>query len=104
MLGGVREKLTACKNHRINRVILPLSNKKNVKKLPEEFKKGFTIFYVTNIEQLHHICFDLDSNATEFSKVREMGVEIDQYEADEFMDNVINHEQVWDENLIEELG
>jgi len=49
-IGGVREKLTACKNHRINRVILPLSNKKNVKKLPEEFKKGFTIFYVTNIE------------------------------------------------------
>ena len=56
-IGGVREKLTACKNHRINRVVLPLSNKKNVKKLPEEFKKGFTIFYVTNIDQLHHICF-----------------------------------------------
>lgn len=49
-IGGVREKLTACKNHRINRVLLPLSNKKNVKKLPEEFKRGFTIFYVTNIE------------------------------------------------------
>ena len=48
-IGGVREKLTACKNHQISRVILPLSNKKNVKKLPEEFKKGFTIFYVTNI-------------------------------------------------------
>jgi len=49
-IGGVREKLTACKNHQISRVILPLSNKKNVKKLPEEFKKGFTIFYVTNID------------------------------------------------------
>lgn len=49
-IGGVREKLTACKNHQISRVILPLSNKKNVKKLPEEFKKGFTIFYATNID------------------------------------------------------
>jgi len=49
-IGGVREKLTACKNHRISRVVLPLSNKKNVKKLPDEFKKGFTIFYVNNIE------------------------------------------------------
>jgi len=49
-IGGVREKLTACKNHQISRVVLPLSNKKNVKKLPEEFKKGFTIFYVRNTE------------------------------------------------------
>ncbi len=37
-IGGVREKLTACKNHDISRVILPASNKKNVKKLPQEFK------------------------------------------------------------------
>lgn len=50
-IGGVREKLTACKNHNISRVILPHSNKKHVKKLPDEFKKGFTIFYVKNIEQ-----------------------------------------------------
>lgn len=49
-IGGVREKLTACKNHNITRVVLPMSNKKNVKKLPDDFKKGFTIFYVQNIE------------------------------------------------------
>jgi len=48
-IGGVREKLTACKNHEISRVILPLSNRKHVTQLPDEFKKGFTIFYVTNI-------------------------------------------------------
>lgn len=48
-IGGVREKLTACKNHNISRVVLPISNRKNVKKLPEEFKKGFTIYYVSNI-------------------------------------------------------
>jgi ATP-dependent Lon protease len=56
-IGGVREKLTACKNHNITRVILPLSNKKHVKKLPSEFKKGFTIYYVQNITQLHAVCF-----------------------------------------------
>lgn len=56
-IGGVREKLTACKNHDITRVILPLSNKKHVSKLPIEFKKGFTIYYVKNIEQLHAVCF-----------------------------------------------
>ena len=56
-IGGVREKLTACKNHQITRVVLPLSNKKNVSKLPDEFKRGFTIFYVTNTNQLFNICF-----------------------------------------------
>ena len=49
-IGGVREKLTACKNHNITRVILPASNAKHVKKLPDDFKKGFTIYYVNNIK------------------------------------------------------
>lgn len=57
-IGGVREKLTACKNHQITRVILPLSNKKHVAQLPEEFKRGFTIFYVKNIQQVYKICFE----------------------------------------------
>ncbi len=57
-IGGVREKLTACKNHQISRVVLPLSNKKHVAQLPEEFKRGFTIFYVKNINQVYKICFD----------------------------------------------
>ena len=102
-IGGVREKLTACKNHQISRVILPLSNKKNVKKLPEEFKKGFTIFYVTNIDQLYNICFNTDTNQKDFSKLEEIGVEIEQHESDTFMDEVLNHEKIWETNLIEDL-
>ena len=76
-IGGVREKLTACKNHQIKRVILPLSNKKNVTKLPDEFKKGFTIFYITNIDQLYQICFCTDQNASDFTNLEEIGVNID---------------------------
>lgn len=102
-IGGVREKLTACKNHRINRVILPLSNKKNVKKLPEEFKKGFTVFYVTNIEQLYHICFELEPTSKDFAALEELGVDIEQFEEDEFMDRVLNHEVVDEHTSIEEL-
>lgn len=64
-IGGVREKLTACKNHNITRVILPASNKKHVRKLPEEFKKGFTIFYVKNIEQLHAVCFPSEEQTSD---------------------------------------
>lgn len=73
-IGGVREKLTACKNHQITRVILPLSNAKDVKKLPEEFKKGFTIFYVTNIDQLYNVCFNTKPNATDFGHLKDLGV------------------------------
>jgi ATP-dependent Lon protease len=79
-IGGVREKLTACKNHQITRVILPLSNKKNVKKLPEEFKKGFTIFYVTNINQLYNIAFNTEANQKDFGLLEHLGVEIEQHE------------------------
>jgi ATP-dependent Lon protease len=46
-IGGVREKLTACKNHNITRAILPYSNKKEFEALPEEFKEGFTIYFFT---------------------------------------------------------
>lgn len=66
-IGGVREKMTACKNHNVTRVVLPLSNKKNVKMLPSEFKSGFTIYYVTNIKQLYNICFPADGSEADYS-------------------------------------
>merc|ERR1712153_159687 len=83
-IGGVREKLTACKNHQITRVVLPLSNKKNVKKLPDEFKKGFTIFYVQNIEQLYEICFSDATGEELHQELSKMGVQIDEFESDDF--------------------
>ena len=54
-IGGVREKLTACKNHNITRVILPFSNKKHFDKLPEEFKEGFEIFFVKDIKDVYKL-------------------------------------------------
>jgi ATP-dependent Lon protease len=91
-IGGVREKLTACKNHQISRVILPLSNKKHVKKLPEEFKRGFTIFYVTNIEQVNSICFEIEQTERDFRRLEEMGVEIEEFGVDKFMNEVLKCE------------
>merc|ERR1719201_181434 len=102
-IGGVREKLTACKNHRINRVVLPLSNMKHVKKLPEEFKKGFTIFYVTNVEQLYTICFEQEAHSKDYGRLEDLGVKIEQYDEDLYMDNVINNEILLENNLTEEL-
>ena len=106
-IGGVREKLTACKNHNITRVILPISNRKNVKKLPEEFKKGFTIYYVSNIRQLYSIAFPEGDMATDKTlldqNLIEQGVEIDQFEDDDFYSTVVEGEIIQSDNQIEHL-
>ena len=57
---SVIKKLTACKKNHITSVILPMSNRKNVTKLPEEFKRGFSIFYVKDIYQVYKIYLDTD--------------------------------------------
>lgn len=105
-IGGVREKLTACKNHEITRVILPLSNKKHVAQLPEEFKKGFTIFYVTNISQVYKVCFDTDNSLIEkkdFKSLAEIGIEIDTFEEDPTSKLILDQENILQKNHIEEL-
>lgn len=85
-IGGVREKLTACKNHQITKVILPASNRKNVQKLPAEFKRGFSIFYVRNIQQVYKVCFDTPDEAlvsgSQDAALKEAGIEIERYEDD----------------------
>ena len=93
-IGGVREKLTACKNHQISRVILPYSNRKNVTKLPEEFKRGFTIFYVRDISQVHKICFETEEAALADGSAfeglrRDHGIEIEKYEEDTLTSQVL---------------
>ena len=111
-IGGVREKLTACKNHNITRVVLPFSNRKNVKKLPIEFKKGFTIYYVQNINQLYNVAFgdcDASSHTTEsdkeffHNKLRHLGVEIEEYQNDDFHKIVFESEKILSGNEIEQL-
>jgi ATP-dependent Lon protease len=111
-IGGVREKLTACKNHNISRVALPMSNKKHVKKLPEEFKKGFTIYYVQNIRQLYNVAFgdcDASSHSTDAErlafneKLKQLGVEIEEYESDDFHKVVFEREDIMKGNELEQI-
>ena len=105
-IGGVREKLTACKNHNITRVVLPMSNRKNVVKLPEEFKKGFTIYYVNRVEQLYDLAFpeDPEQDLELLNEhLKSMGVEIDQYEEDDFYKVVFEGEHIEADNQLSEL-
>lgn len=106
-IGGVREKLTACKNHNITRAILPLSNKKHVKILPADFKKGFTIYYVTNIKQLHAVCFSDGQELTDpvafEAHLKELGTEIEHFETDDFQKVVFENEIISTTNQVNTL-
>lgn len=76
-IGGVQEKLTACKNHGVTNVILPIGNKKHVEKLPEEFKKGFKIYYAKTVHDVYSICFE------DGAKSGMVDYEVDEFEDDE---------------------
>ena len=72
-------------------------------KLPDEFKRGFKIFYVTNTDQLFSICFNTSHTQTNFDELKNLGVEIEDYGEDTFMNDVLNCEQLKDGNPIEGL-
>jgi len=92
-IGGVREKLTACKNHNITNVILPYSNKKHFERLPKEFKEGFKIYFVKNIDQVYKICFTDDLT----------GIEVKSYPKDEEIDQLFAEEVIMDRNKLDRL-
>ena len=79
-------------------MILPLSNRKNVTKLPDEFKRGFTIFYVKDISQVYKICFDTDEKAlldgSAFEGLtRDYGIEVEKYEDDTLSSQVLQDQE-----------
>lgn len=102
-IGGVREKLTACKNHNIKRVLLPLSNRKHVNKLPDEFKKGFTFFYVKDIKQAYNVLFDSEEEIEKDSleKLKQNGIVIDKFEEDLATKLIKDEEHILQRNYID---
>lgn len=100
-IGGVREKMTACKNHNITRVVLPESNRKHVKKLPEEFKKGFTIFYVRNVEQVYKVCFN--RGADDVERMRAEGIQVETFGQDDLQKQIYESEAIAERNFVNEL-
>ncbi|CAI2378439.1 unnamed protein product [Moneuplotes crassus] len=92
-IGGVREKLTACKNHNITQVMLPYSNKKDFEKLPDDFKEGFEIFFVKNIEEAYRVAFTNDRE----------GIESKYYEKDEKVEQIFAEEIMLDDNQLDHL-
>ncbi|KAL0266217.1 UNVERIFIED_CONTAM: hypothetical protein PYX00_011935 [Menopon gallinae] len=54
-VGGVHEKVLAAYRFNLKRVILPLSNREEIHKLPEEVKKAIRFYYVSHIEEVWEI-------------------------------------------------
>lgn len=92
-IGGVREKLTACKNHNITQVILPYSNKKDFEKLPKDFKEGFEIYFVKNIGEAYRVAFTDDRQ----------GIECKFYAKDEEVEQIFTEEIILDNNQLDRL-
>ncbi|MBF0100062.1 MAG: endopeptidase La [Desulfobacterales bacterium] len=56
-IGGVKEKLIAAKRAKVSRVILPLENEEEYKKLDSHIQEGMEVFFVRTFEDIRNICF-----------------------------------------------
>ncbi|RLD96830.1 MAG: endopeptidase La, partial [Aquificota bacterium] len=51
-IGGVKEKLLAAKRSGLKKVIIPEENKKDLKEVPEEIRRGLEILLVEHMDQV----------------------------------------------------
>lgn len=51
-IGGVREKIVASKRAGLKTIILPRANERDHDELPDHLKKGYTVHFVDNIDQV----------------------------------------------------
>ena len=51
-VGGIKEKILAAKRAKINTIILPEENEKDVKEIPEKYVAGLTLIYVKTIDDV----------------------------------------------------
>jgi len=56
-IGGIREKLIACKNYRIKDVIFPNANLNEVLKLSSDLKEGINLHSVSSVNEIYEIVF-----------------------------------------------
>ena len=51
-VGGIKEKILAAKRARIKEIILCADNKKDIEEIKEEYLKGLTFHYVTDMSEV----------------------------------------------------
>ncbi len=57
-VGGIREKVIAAKRAGVKELILPVDNERDYDEMPDYLKKGLTIHFATNYDEVAEICFD----------------------------------------------
>ena len=57
-IGGIKEKLLAAQRNKIETVVVPLKNKKDIEKLSKEIVGDMNIKYVDNIEEAYNFVFN----------------------------------------------
>lgn len=67
-IGGIKEKLLAAQRNKMETVILPLGNKKDVEKLPDEIIGNMTIKYVDNIDEAYNFVFKSENKKSQENK------------------------------------
>ena len=54
-VGGIKEKILAAKRARIKEIILCEDNRKDIEEIKEEYRKGLTFHYVTDMSEVIEI-------------------------------------------------
>ncbi|NCN95269.1 MAG: endopeptidase La [Bdellovibrionales bacterium] len=57
-VGGIREKCLAAMTHGVTTIILPISNKKDVSEIPDEFKSKMNFIFVENLDEVFALALD----------------------------------------------
>lgn len=65
LTGGIQQKLTAAKSLDINKIIIPYGNKSEFMELPESLKKGLTVYFVKEYQEVYDVIFGEDAEAVE---------------------------------------
>jgi ATP-dependent Lon protease len=57
-VGGIREKVIAAKRAGLKELILPADNERDFDEVPDYVKKGVTVSFASNYDQVADICFN----------------------------------------------
>ena len=67
-VGGIKEKILAAKRARVNTIILPGDNKKNILEIDKKYLKGLKFHYVDTIDQVLEIAL-LNQKVSNYKKL-----------------------------------
>ncbi len=56
-VGGIREKVIAAKRAGVKELIIPADNERDYDEMPEYLKKGLTMHFAENYNEVADICF-----------------------------------------------